>query len=54
MNHSRTNAPVKYCPGCGEVVNSAARKSCDEVKHASRRKERNTYCHDCGKKLINP
>ncbi|MGZ3743082.1 MAG: hypothetical protein ACXVBQ_04415 [Pseudobdellovibrionaceae bacterium] len=51
MNHNRTNAPVKFCPSCGEAVNKAASNSCDEIKHAARRKERNSFCHDCGKKL---
>jgi len=54
MNHSRTNAPVKHCPMCGEVVNSAIRNRCDDVKHAARRKERSMFCHDCGKKLVTP
>ncbi|WP_415062694.1 hypothetical protein [Bdellovibrio sp.] len=52
MNHGRLNAPVRHCPMCGEIVNKAVSKShCDDAKHAARRKERNTFCHDCGKKL---
>lgn len=51
MNHGRVNAPVRSCPMCGEVVNKSIRASCDEVKHAARRKERNAFCCDCGKKL---
>jgi hypothetical protein len=53
MNHSRSNAPVRFCPSCGEKFSSTAPKvSCDEAKHASRRKDRNAFCHDCGKKLV--
>jgi hypothetical protein len=51
MNHGRTNAPVRHCPMCGEIVNRAIRSNCDEAKHAVRRKERNQFCCDCGKKL---
>ncbi len=51
MNHGRSNAPVRFCPMCGEVVNKVIRTFCDGSKHASQRKERNAYCCDCGKKL---
>lgn len=51
MNHGRTNPPVRNCPMCGEVVNKVIFASCDGTKHAARRKERNAYCCDCGKKL---
>jgi hypothetical protein len=37
---------------CGERVKPGATATrCDEDKHKTRRKERNLYCHDCGKKL---
>lgn len=51
MNHSRSNAPVKYCPNCGEIVNRQAQRKCDGEKHAHLRKSGNTFCVDCGKKL---
>lgn len=52
MNHSRSNAPVKFCPSCGDVVNrQAPSQRCDDAKHAYRRKDRNLFCCDCGKKL---
>ncbi len=52
MNHSRSNAPVKYCPTCGEVVNKAVpQRGCTEEKHAARRKGQDRYCVDCGKTL---
>lgn len=52
MNHGRLNAPVRNCPMCGEIVNKAVRVRCDEEKHRAQRKERNTFCCDCGKKLV--
>mgnify|MGYP002146686187 FL=1 len=51
MNHGRTNPPVRFCPNCGEKLKSASVASCDEEKHRSRRKDRNHFCHDCGKDL---
>jgi hypothetical protein len=51
MNHGRTNAPVKYCPSCGDTVNQAANTRCDAAKHADQRKSRNAFCVDCGKSL---
>ncbi len=52
MNHGRSNAPVRFCPTCGETVNKqAASQRCDDSKHDARRKDRNTFCCDCGKKL---
>lgn len=51
MNHGRLNAPVRHCPMCGETVNKAVRTSCNDTRHAALRKDRNTFCCDCGKKL---
>jgi len=53
LNHGRPNAPVRFCPKCGEVVNEdiPARK-CEEGVHAKKRRERNKYCIDCGEQLI--
>ena len=52
-NHRRDDAPVRYCPMCGEVVNgNAPIKECKAETHAIRRLERSTYCVDCGEKLI--
>ncbi|NCN42203.1 hypothetical protein GW916_13250 [bacterium] len=51
MNHSRANAPVRYCSGCGEIVNKTIKASCNETKHAQLRKDRNMYCSACGLKL---
>ncbi|MGZ3770153.1 MAG: hypothetical protein ACXVCP_14570 [Bdellovibrio sp.] len=54
MNHGKLNAPVRNCPMCGIVVNKVIRTHCDDTKHAARRKDRNAFCCDCGKKLITP
>ena len=53
FNHGRVNAPVRACPMCSEVVNiKIPIKNCNEEEHAKRRKDRSTYCVDCGKQLI--
>lgn len=51
MNHGRLNAPVKYCPMCGDSVNRSASGNCDQARHAELRKNRLLFCSDCGKKL---
>ena len=52
-NHGRANAPVRFCPICGEVVNNNISAGvCEEVKHARKRRERSTYCVDSGEQLI--
>ena len=51
MNHSRPNAPIRFCPTCGEVVNGSVVEKCNEEKHAVRRKSRDRFCIDCGKTL---
>jgi len=51
MNHGRGSISIRYCPDCGELLNAAARSSCNEELHAARRKNRNLFCHDCGKKI---
>jgi predicted RNA-binding Zn-ribbon protein involved in translation (DUF1610 family) len=53
LNHRRTDAPVRHCPDCGEVVNPAVRvRRCLESRHAERRRSRSNYCVDCGEQLI--
>jgi len=38
---------------CGDVVNrNIPIKNCSEEEHAKKRKDRNKYCIDCGKQLI--
>ena len=51
LNHGRSNASVRHCPNCGDIVNNQSSRKCDDIIHANRRKDRNNYCCDCGKKL---
>lgn len=52
-NHRRTNAPVRFCPMCGEVVNEDIPvRRCTKEEHAASRRERNKYCSHCGEQLI--
>ena len=53
FNHRRSNAPVRCCAMCGEVVNETLPvRKCLEGDHAKKRRERNNYCSDCGEQLI--
>ena len=53
MNHRRSDAPVRYCPSCGEVVNeNIILKKCSDAEHAVSRKDRYKYCVHCGLQLI--
>ncbi len=53
MNHRRSDAPVRYCPSCGEVVNTnVLAKICGGKEHAERRMNRNKYCVHCGLQLM--
>jgi hypothetical protein len=53
LNHGRLNAPVRHCPLCGEVVNEAITQAvCHEDEHAFKRRNRSTYCVDCGRQLV--
>lgn len=53
-NHWKTNVLVRFCSMCGEVVNKKIpMMQCAEEEHAIRRRQRNKYCVDCGKRLIN-
>ena len=52
-NHSRTNAPVHFCPMCGNVVNgNIPTRRCLEEEHAKSRREQSKYCVYCGEQLI--
>ena len=53
FNHRRSNAPVRFCPHCGEIVN--AQRSpilCIATLHDIRRRGRSVFCFDCGARLI--
>ena len=52
MNHRRSDAPVRFCPDCGESVNkSAPLVTCSKDDHAKRRKSGALYCVNCGERL---
>jgi len=52
-NHGRKDAPVRFCPNCGEVVNeNIPAKKCREERHAERRRQGTKYCVDCGEQLV--
>ncbi len=37
-NHGRANAPVRFCPTCGELVNNnISAEDCSKEKHARKR-----------------
>jgi ssDNA-binding Zn-finger/Zn-ribbon topoisomerase 1 len=53
LNHRRKDAPVGHCPQCGSVVNDRLpTQQCSESHHAAARRDRGTFCVDCGTQLI--
>jgi NADH pyrophosphatase NudC (nudix superfamily) len=53
VNHTRREAPVRYCPQCGGVVNAQEEGSaCEEAKHAAARRRHTRYCSACGAELV--
>ena len=53
FNHRRSDAPVRFCPTCGEVVNqSLPIKKCTQDEHGKMRRERNKFCVHCGEQLV--
>jgi len=53
LNHRRAHAPVRHCPTCGGAVNEAISAGrCSEAHHATARRQQNTFCVDCGARLI--
>ena len=53
LNHRRSDAPVRNCPQCGEIVNKQISiMACSEVEHARAKRNRSEYCAHCGLQLI--
>ncbi len=53
LNHDQLDTQIRYCPKCGDVVNkNMPEKKCSDETHAQHRKNRNTYCVDCGELII--
>jgi hypothetical protein len=49
FNHRRSDAPVRFCPQCGMVVNARVPvKRCSEERHDEGRRHHNLFCVDCG------
>ena len=52
-NHGRSNVAVRFCSMCGGVVNEkVASQLCSKESHATKRRQRCTYCVDCGELLV--
>jgi hypothetical protein len=52
-NHGRAVVTVRFCCSCGTVVNRNIRPGvCADEKHARMRRAQNTYCMDCGERLV--
>lgn len=51
LNHGRMNVPIRFCPNCGDDLNLSLLGTCSDELHASRRRNRNTFCTDCGKRI---
>jgi predicted RNA-binding Zn-ribbon protein involved in translation (DUF1610 family) len=53
LNHRRADAPVRFCPKCGAVVNARVQLvRCTSVKHDASRRNHSDFCVDCGEQLI--
>jgi len=54
-NHGRAIVTIRFCPNCGVVVNkNILARGCPDEKHAKSRRDRNTFCVDCGEQLFEP
>ena len=51
-NHGRMVVRVRWCPNCGEVLNpNISQKTCAKEAHLKLRRERGTFCMDCGRRV---
>jgi hypothetical protein len=52
LNHRRSDAPVRFCPSCGETVNAkVSLVRCPSARHDHQRRGGSTFCIDCGERL---
>ena len=52
FNHRRSDAPVRYCPSCGGVVNGkVVQARCTSERHDVQRRGGTMFCVDCGEQL---
>lgn len=52
LNHGRSDAPVRFCPQCGTVVNARViPRRCSQDSHDRSRRNQNFFCVDCGDTL---
>jgi hypothetical protein len=52
LNHRRSDAPVRFCPSCGGVVNGKVTSiRCASTNHDARRRGGSIFCVDCGERL---
>ena len=53
LNHRRSDAPVRCCPGCGGVVNAKVSPiRCASARHDDQRRGGSVFCFNCGERLI--
>lgn len=51
LNHGRAGVTINYCPDCGMKFEGRSASTCNSKKHGEFRKQRFTFCLDCGLKL---
>jgi hypothetical protein len=52
LNHRRSDAPVRFCPSCGEIVNDKVNTiRCLATRHDVQRRNQSIFCVDCGQQL---
>ena len=52
LNHRRSDAPVRFCPSCGTVVNiKVVAVRCPAIRHDTQRRNQSLFCVDCGERL---